>query len=101
MGGKAKPTKHTASEIAKKTAEATTNKGGGSAGLQDRLGGPAGHAKYACPHCLTPCPDLKSMQVHHEARHPKVPYDPSVYEDQHEKQGGTTQGVAIRGSTKK
>ena len=49
MGGKAKPKKHTAKEIAGKVAAATTNKGGGKAGLADRLGGAAGHAKFKCP----------------------------------------------------
>lgn len=44
--GKAKPTKHTSAEIAMKTAAALTNKGGGSAGLADRKGGAAGHAKF-------------------------------------------------------
>lgn len=31
-----------------KIAEATTNKGGGKAGLEDRLGGKGGHAKFQC-----------------------------------------------------
>jgi hypothetical protein len=35
-----------AAEIANKVKEATTNKGGGKAGLQDRKGGAVGHAKY-------------------------------------------------------
>jgi hypothetical protein len=51
MGGKAKPTKHSAKEIAGKVAAATTNKGGGKAGLADRKGGAAGHAKFKCPSC--------------------------------------------------
>lgn len=38
--------KHTASEIKAKIAAATTNKGGGAAGLEDRKGGKAGHAKF-------------------------------------------------------
>ena len=61
--GKAKPAKHTASEIKNKVHAATTNMGGGKAGLQDRLGGKVGHAKYKCPICMTAAPDLKSMQV--------------------------------------
>lgn len=61
--GKAKPAKHTAAEIAAKVKAATTNMGGGKAGLQDRKGGPVGHAKYKCPICMTAAPDLKSMQV--------------------------------------
>ena len=51
MAGKAKPKKHTAKEIAGKVAAATQNKGGGKAGLADRLGGAAGHAKFKCPSC--------------------------------------------------
>jgi hypothetical protein len=31
-----------------KIAEATTNKGGGKAGLEDRQGGKGGHAKFQC-----------------------------------------------------
>ncbi len=65
--GKAKPAKHTAKEIAMKTAAATTNKGGGKDGLEDRLGGKAGHARYQCPLCRQPAPDLKSMQVSQDA----------------------------------
>ena len=42
---KAKPTKHTAGELAAKAKAATQNAGGGKAGLQDRKGG-VGHAKY-------------------------------------------------------
>lgn len=61
--GKAKPAKHTAAEIKAKVHAATTNMGGGKAGLQDRKGGAVGHAKYACPICKTAAPDLKSMQV--------------------------------------
>jgi len=41
MGGKAKPTKHTAKEIAGRIAESTQNKGGGKSGLADRKGGKA------------------------------------------------------------
>jgi len=100
MGGKAKPTKHTASEVAKKTQLATQNMGGGSAGLSDRLGGKAGHAKLECYLCGVHAPDLKSMQVHHEAKHPKIDFDQGKYVDLHEIHGGSTQGVAVRGSTK-
>ncbi|KAJ4721521.1 zinc finger (C2H2 type) family protein [Melia azedarach] len=38
MTGKAKPKKHTAKEIAMKVDAATTNRGGGKAGLADRSG---------------------------------------------------------------
>ena len=60
MGGKAKPTKHTSAELKKKNAEAVTNKGGGVAGLVDRKGGAAGHAKYKCNVCGQAAPDLKA-----------------------------------------
>lgn len=98
MGGKAKPTKHTAREIAGKTFAATVNRGGGAEGLKDRLGGPAGHSKFLCPHCGQAAPDIKSMQAHHESKHSKLPWDEAAYTDQHEAQGGTTKGVAVRGS---
>jgi hypothetical protein len=61
--GKAKPAKHTAAEIKSKVAAATTNKGGGNAGKEDRLGGKAGHAKYKCNVCAQQVPDMKTMQV--------------------------------------
>nr|DAD25050.1 TPA_asm: hypothetical protein HUJ06_026514 [Nelumbo nucifera] len=52
MTGKAKPKKHTAKEIAAKVDAATTNRGGGKAGLADRSGlDKGGHAKFECPHC--------------------------------------------------
>jgi hypothetical protein len=101
MGGKAKPTKHTAREIAKKTAEANTNKGGGSDGLKDRLGGPAGHSKYMCPICKAQVPDIKTLAIHYESKHPKDVFNEAELEDLHEQQGGTTKGVAVRGSCKK
>ena len=52
-------------------AEATTNKGGGKAGLIDRLGGAAGHAKFICPLCKMQAPSIKNMQEHHEVRYSK------------------------------
>ena len=77
MTGKAKPKKHTAKEIAAKIDAATTSRGGGKAGQADRLGqDKGGHAKLACPLCRVPAPDIKSMQIHHEARHPKLPFEP-------------------------
>lgn len=101
MGGKAKPTKHTAAETAKKNHLANTNMGGGAAGLADRKGGAAGHSRYMCNECKAPAPDLKSMRIHYENRHPKVEFDESNFEDLHEKFGGTTKGIAVHGSLKK
>jgi hypothetical protein len=59
----AKPAKHTAAELKAKEKAATTNMGGGKAGLADRLGGKAGHAKFQCHICKAPAPSLTSMQV--------------------------------------
>lgn len=101
MGGKAKPTKHSAAETARKNHLATANMGGGSAGLQDRKGGLAGHSKFVCSICMSQAPDLKSMRSHHEAKHPSVAFDEAQFEDLHEKYGGTTKGVAVHGSLKK
>lgn len=84
MTGKAKPKKHTAKEIAAKVDAATTNRGGGKAGQADRSGNEkGGHAKYECPHCKTTAPDLKSMQIHHDARHPKIPYEEDKLVNRH------------------
>lgn len=100
--GKAKPAKHTAAELAAKAKAATINAGGGKAGLQDRKGGSVGHARYKCPACGQSAPDLKTMQIHFEAKHPKLPWEPEKVEDLHAMVGGvTTQGVAVRGSKKK
>ncbi|KAL4425024.1 hypothetical protein ABPG77_001802 [Micractinium sp. CCAP 211/92] len=100
--GKAKPAKHTAAELAAKAKAATQNAGGGKAGLADRKGGAAGHAKYKCHICGQQAPDLKTMQIHHDAKHPKLPWEPEKCTDMHALVGGvTTQGVAVRGSIKK
>ncbi|MFQ6665092.1 hypothetical protein Gotur_031948 [Gossypium turneri] len=84
MTGKAKPKKHTAKELAAKVDAATTNRGGGKAGLADRSGvEKGGHAKYECPHCKTTAPDVKSMQIHHDAKHPKIPFEESKLINRH------------------
>ncbi|XVF30320.1 hypothetical protein REPUB_Repub16aG0046700 [Reevesia pubescens] len=84
MTGKAKPKKHTAKEIAAKVDAATTNRGGGKAGLADRSGvEKGGHAKFECPHCKVTAPDVKSMQIHHDAKHPKIPFDESKIVNRH------------------
>mmetsp|Transcript_3687 Transcript_3687/g.10686 ORF Transcript_3687/g.10686 Transcript_3687/m.10686 type:complete len:104 (-) Transcript_3687:7667-7978(-) len=98
---KAKQTKHTAAELAAKAKAALQNKGGGSAGLKDRLGGKVGHAKYKCFVCAVQVPDLKSMKDHFESKHPKMEFDEKRCENVHEAVGGkTVVGVAVRGSTK-
>ena len=103
MTGKAKPKKHTAKEIAAKVDAATTNRGGGKAGQADRLGQEkGGHAKLECPHCKVTAPDIKSMEIHHEARHPKMPFDPSKLIDLHASISESSKGKpGIRGSFKK
>lgn len=57
------PAKHTAAEIKAKVHAATCNMGGGKAGLQDRLGGNVGHARYRCTVCMLTAPSMKNMQV--------------------------------------
>eukprot|EP00796_Vickermania_ingenoplastis_P012775 gene12775-8713_t len=101
MGGKAKPTKHTAAETARKNKLANTNMGGGAEGLKDRKGGEAGHARFQCKVCMTPAPDLKTMKIHYESRHPTLEFKEEDFENLHEKLGGTTKGVAVHGSLKK
>lgn len=97
---KAKPTKHTAAEIAGKAHAATVNAGGGAAGLKDRLGGAAGHSKFMCSHCKTPCTSLVQARAHHDSKHEKLPFSESDYTNIHELHGGvTTVGVAVRGTT--
>jgi hypothetical protein len=97
---KAKPTKHTAAEIAAKAKAANTNMGGGEAGMKDRLGGAAGHSKFLCNHCKTPLTSLTQAKQHHESKHDKLPFSESDYTDVHELHGGvTTQGIAVRGTT--
>lgn len=99
--GKAKPAKHTAAELKAKEAAALTNMGGGKAGLADRKGGAAGHAKFQCHVCKTAAPSLTNMQAHFESKHPTLPWEPEKCTNLHSLHGGTTQGVAVRGSNKK
>mmetsp|Transcript_18342 Transcript_18342/g.22013 ORF Transcript_18342/g.22013 Transcript_18342/m.22013 type:complete len:103 (-) Transcript_18342:1434-1742(-) len=102
MGRKGKTTNHTAKELAAKAKESLTNKGGGKAGIADRKGGAAGHAKFKCPICAQQAPDLKSMQAHHDSKHSKVPFDAEACKNMHAESGGvTTSGVGVRGSIKK
>lgn len=47
-------------------------------------------------------PSIKSMQIHHEAKHPKLPWEPEKCEDTQAATGGVTvKGVAVRGSIDK
>lgn len=100
--GKAKPAKHTSAELKAKAFNATVNRGGGKAGLQDRKGGKVGHSKFKCPVCNLQMPDLKTAQIHHESKHPKLPWEPEKVQNVHEAAGGvTTAGVAVAGGLKK
>ncbi|CAM6116331.1 unnamed protein product [Calypogeia fissa] len=105
MTGKAKPKKHTAKEIAAKIDAATTNRGGGKAGVEDRLAkDKGGHAKLACPVCKATAPDSKSMKIHHEARHPKLPYVEDSLVNLHASAPPSTSSApkpGVRGSLKK
>ena len=100
MAGKAKPKKHTAKELKQKHDAALTNKGGGKAGLQDRKGGAAGHAKFKCPVCGMAAPSLKSGELHWDSKHAKLPFKPEDWSDLHAMHGGTTKGVAVKGAEK-
>jgi len=100
-GRKGISAKHTAGEEAAKNKLATGNIGGGKAGIADRTGGAAGHAKFVCPICNSQAPSLKNMQMHHDSKHAKVPWDESIYINSHELHGGvTTAGVAVHGTLK-
>ncbi|KAJ8485643.1 hypothetical protein OPV22_018128 [Ensete ventricosum] len=104
MTGKAKPKKHTAKELAGKIDAATTNRGGGKAGQADRTAqDKGGHAKLECPLCKITAPDIKSMQIHHDARHPKIPFDESKLVNLHAACGPETSKPrpGVRGSLKK
>ncbi|XP_044481037.1 protein METHYLENE BLUE SENSITIVITY 1-like [Mangifera indica] len=104
MTGKAKPKKHTAKEIAMKVDAATTNRGGGKAGLADRTAvEKGGHAKFECPHCKTKAPDIKSMQIHHDSRHPKIPFEEEKLVNLHAASVPSTSKPkpGVRGSLKK
>lgn len=97
---KAKPTKHTAAELAAKAKAATQNAGGGKEGLKDRLGGAVGHSKIQCNHCKTPLTSMTQARAHHDSKHEKLPWNESDYTNVHELTGGvTTVGVAVRGTT--
>jgi hypothetical protein len=59
----AKPAKHTAAELAAKVKAATSNVGGGKAGLADRQGGKVSSAaRHACFTALQCCAPLQLAQ---------------------------------------
>ncbi|KAH7424876.1 hypothetical protein KP509_11G029300 [Ceratopteris richardii] len=84
-----KAEKHTAKDISRKIDAATR---GGKAGLADRTGADkGGHAKL----------NVKSMQIHHEARHPKLPFDAEKLSDLHVNISIDKPKPGVRGSLKK
>mmetsp|Transcript_836 Transcript_836/g.1322 ORF Transcript_836/g.1322 Transcript_836/m.1322 type:complete len:169 (-) Transcript_836:127-633(-) len=99
-GRKGKENKHTKSELKAKEKAATKNMGGGEMGLNDRKGGEAGHSKFECSVCGIRSPSLTTLKIHHEAKHPKVPFDPEKVQNVHNKFGGSTKGVAVHGTLK-
>ena len=91
-----------AKDLAARQAASLQNKGGGKEGLADRLGGKAGHSKFQCYICMMNAPSLTTMEQHWNSKHDKLgPFDPSKFSDKQKEAGGTTKGVAIRGSIKK
>jgi hypothetical protein len=55
-----------------------------------------------CHICALQAPDLKSMQLHHDSKHPKLPWEPEKCSNVHVESGGVTvAGIAVQGSKKK
>lgn len=76
MGGKAKPTKHTAKEIAGKHHAAKMKAGGCGGGLDGRAKRTAPKEGkrdifIKCEKCFVMQPSLKSLMIHYENKHPK------------------------------
>ena len=83
MGGKAKPTKHTAKEIAGKHHEAKMKnggRGGGAEGIDKRKAPKEGKRDIflKCEKCLLMQPSLKSMSIHYESKHPKEDWEKAI-----------------------
>ena len=83
MGGKAKPTKHSAKEIAMKHHEAKMKKGGrggGQDGIEKRGAPKEGKRDIflKCEKCLLMQPSIKSMQIHYENKHPKESWEDAL-----------------------
>jgi hypothetical protein len=93
MGGKAKPTKHTAKEIAMKHHESKMKKGGrggGQDGIEKRNAPKEGKRNIfiKCEKCFLMQPSLKSMEIHYESKHPKESWADAlkIYNKQEEDQ---------------
>jgi len=83
MAGKAKPTKHSAKEIAMKHHEAKMKKGlrgGGADGIVNRTKPKEGKKDIflKCEKCLLMQPSIKSMQIHYESKHPKENWEDAL-----------------------
>ena len=83
MGGKAKPTKHSAKEIAQKHHESKMKngaRGGGQDGIEKRTAPKEGKRDIflKCEKCLLMQPSLKSMKLHYENKHPKENWDDAL-----------------------
>ncbi len=83
MAGKAKPTKHSAKEIAMKHHEAKMKKGarGGGADGKDKRAAPKEGKRdifLKCEKCFLMQPSLKSMQIHYDSKHPKENWEEAV-----------------------
>merc|ERR1711976_707818 len=83
MAGKAKPTKHSAKEIAMKHHEAKMKKGGRGGGAEgiEKRGKPKDGKKDVmmnCTICFTAQPSVKSMKIHYDSKHPKVNWETEV-----------------------
>ena len=76
MAGKAKPTKHTAKEIASKHHAAKMKAGGtggGLDGISKRTAPKEGKRDIfiKCEKCFLMQPSIKSLKIHYESKHPK------------------------------
>ena len=96
MGGKAKPKKHTAKEIAGKVA-AAAKQGRRKSGSRGQPGEALRGAKSKCPSCSIRSPSIKSAR-YWDSKHPKLPFKPEDWSDMHAVHGVTA--VAVKGSSK-
>jgi len=85
MGGK-KIQHHTAKELAMKDKHAKMKNGGAGGGEDGKLGrkAPKEGKKdifLKCTICMTLQPSIKSMEIHHESKHAKIKWDPSLYDE--------------------
>ena len=97
MAGKAKPTKHTAKEIAAKHHAAKMKAGGTGGGLDGKAKrtAPKEGKKdifIKCEKCFLMQPSLKSMQLHYENKHPKENWEAAekMYNKKDESQSNLT-----------